>query len=164
MESNDEQIIKPTGCCPIFEPKPWDEQEHHWDNKLFLRRPIRQIFHIPINFASVITSALKTVQTAGVGIDDGLILSDERSAWRSDLMIEVQRELPGEDMVRLSGHFLSKVFEGPYKNIGRWISEMDQFVAIRGHKIRKNYFWYTTCPGCAKKYGKNYVVIFSQVV
>jgi len=23
--------------------------------------------------------------------------------------------------------------------------------------------WYTTCPKCAKKYGKNYVVIIAEV-
>jgi hypothetical protein len=25
------------------------------------------------------------------------------------------------------------------------------------------YFFYTTCPKCAKKYGKNYVVILAQI-
>jgi len=25
------------------------------------------------------------------------------------------------------------------------------------------YFFYTTCPKCAKKYGKNYVVILAEV-
>jgi len=28
---------------------------------------------------------------------------------------------------------------------------------------RKLYFFYTTCPRCAQKYGKNYVVILAQV-
>jgi hypothetical protein len=25
------------------------------------------------------------------------------------------------------------------------------------------YMWYTTCPKCAKKYGKNYVTIIAQI-
>ncbi|MGE5758418.1 MAG: hydrolase [Sideroxydans sp.] len=29
--------------------------------------------------------------------------------------------------------------------------------------MRKLYFYYTTCPKCAKKYGKNYVVILAEV-
>jgi len=32
-----------------------------------------------------------------------------------------------------------------------------------GFTIKKWYMWYTTCPKCAKKYGKNYVVIICQV-
>jgi hypothetical protein len=29
--------------------------------------------------------------------------------------------------------------------------------------LKKLYFSYTTCPACAKAYGKNYVVLFAQV-
>ena len=34
---------------------------------------------------------------------------------------------------------------------------------IKKVNVGKMYMWYTTCPGCAKKYGKNYVVIISEV-
>jgi hypothetical protein len=37
------------------------------------------------------------------------------------------------------------------------------FVAARGRKLEKLYFSYTTCPACAKAYGKNYVVLFAKV-
>ena len=30
-------------------------------------------------------------------------------------------------------------------------------------KNNKMYMWYTTCPKCAMKYGKNYVAVISQV-
>jgi hypothetical protein len=66
-------------------------------------------------------------------------------------------------MATISGIFLSKVFEGHFSNIGKWIKEMQAFVATKGKPIRKLYFYYTTCPKCAKKYGKNYVVILAQV-
>jgi hypothetical protein len=36
-------------------------------------------------------------------------------------------------------------------------------VAERGKKLEKLYFAYTTCPGCAKVYGKNHVVLFARV-
>jgi len=31
-------------------------------------------------------------------------------------------------------------------------------------KIEKMYMWYTTCPECAKKYGKNYIVKIAKTV
>jgi len=33
----------------------------------------------------------------------------------------------------------------------------------QGNIGREGYFYYTTCPKCAKKYGKNYVVLLAQV-
>ncbi|MDP2874526.1 MAG: hypothetical protein Q8N84_04540 [bacterium] len=66
-------------------------------------------------------------------------------------------------MATLSGTFLTKVFEGPYQNVGKWAQEMGAYVQSKGKKLTKLYFSYTTCPKCAKAYGKNYVVIFAQV-
>jgi hypothetical protein len=40
---------------------------------------------------------------------------------------------------------------------------MDQYVKASGKKTKKYYFYYTTCPKCAKKYGNNYVVAFAEV-
>jgi hypothetical protein len=43
---------------------------------------------------------------------------------------------------------------------------MKDFDAIAHSKdlnLKKTYMWYTTCPRCAKKYGKNYVVILGQM-
>ena len=40
---------------------------------------------------------------------------------------------------------------------------MDQYVTDKGLKSEKTYFFYATCPKCAKHYGKNTVVLFAQV-
>jgi hypothetical protein len=41
---------------------------------------------------------------------------------------------------------------------------MERHVAKKGRHLQKLYFFYTTCPKCAKVYGKNYVVGVAQVV
>jgi len=66
-------------------------------------------------------------------------------------------------MASISGTFLTKVFEGPYQNVGKWVEEMKGYVKGKGKNLKKMYFSYTTCPNCAKAYGKNYVVLFAQV-
>jgi len=63
----------------------------------------------------------------------------------------------------MSGTFLSKVFEGPFSNVKRWIGEMNDYAAQQHKAIQKLYFFYTTCPMCAKKYGKNHVVLLARV-
>ena len=58
---------------------------------------------------------------------------------------------------------LTKVFKGSYQNVGKWAMEMAEYVKGKGKEIKKLYFSYTTCPKCAKAYGKNYVVLFAQI-
>ena len=66
-------------------------------------------------------------------------------------------------MTTISGTFMTKVFEGPYKDIRNWVKEMTEYVASKRQKTEKIYFFYTTCPKCAEHYGKNYVVILAKV-
>lgn len=80
-----------------------------------------------------------------------------------DLYLAVDKEIQGAENTSLGGRFLSKVYEGPFKDTGKWSEDFKQYAKKEGFEIRKWYMWYTTCPKCAKKYGKNYVVIISEV-
>jgi hypothetical protein len=59
--------------------------------------------------------------------------------------------------------FLTKVFEGPYQNAPKWHKAMAEYVSGKGKTVEKIYTYYSTCPKCAKAYGKNYVVLFAKV-
>jgi hypothetical protein len=91
------------------------------------------------------------------------MLSDDRSPWGADIYIEVKSAVPGATMDTLSGTFLTQVFEGPFRDAGKWVEQMRAHVTSRGRVLEKLYFGYTTCPKCAKAYGKNYVVVFAKV-
>jgi hypothetical protein len=66
-------------------------------------------------------------------------------------------------MTNLSGTFVTKLFEGPFHKVGEWATEMRKLASETGRHTDKIYFWYTTCPRCAKAYGKNYVILFAKV-
>ncbi len=152
-----------TGCCPRFNPEPWDEKEVTWHDKLFMKDHVRSLFHIPLNFGQVMVKNMEKIKAAGALAPEPLMLSDEKSLWGADVYIGVGKEVHGAEMKRISGTFLSKAFEGPYKNVGDWVKEMKAYVKSRGKDIKKLYFFYTTCPACAKAYGKNYTVILALV-
>lgn len=152
-----------TGCCPRFNPEPWDGKEHVWQDKLFLKDHVVSFLHIPLNFGKVIVRDMEKIQGADALMPEPLMLSDEHSSWGSDIYIAVSKEVPGAEMARISGTFLTKVFEGPFKDTGKWMREMEAFVKSRGKEAKKIYSFYTTCPACAKHYGKNYVVLVAQV-
>jgi hydrolase family protein len=156
-------VFAPTGCCPPFDPTPWQDQELHWHDKPFVRDHVTCLFHVPLNMGKRILADLALIEAAHAEPGHRLMLSDEKSPWGADIFIEVSKAVPGATMDRLSGTFLTKVFEGPFKEAGRWAREMKDHVAVRGRKLEKLYFGYTTCPRCAKAYGKNYVVLFAKV-
>ncbi len=152
-----------TGCCPRFNPVPWDEKELILQNRLFIKDHVKSFLHIPMNYGAVMTRNMEKIAKAGALAAVPFMLSDENSMWGADIYIEVSKNVPDSQMVRLSGTFLTKVFEGPYKNIRSWINQMKDFVASKGKEMKKLYFFYTTCPKCAKYYGKNYVVLVAQL-
>ncbi len=152
-----------TGCCEKFDPAPWDGKQVVWKDKLFVKDRVVSFLHIPLNFGEVVTRDMKKIEAAGAMGKEWLMLSDEKSLWGADIYIAVTKEVPGAAMERLSGAFLTKVFEGPYKNMGTWVKEMQAYVKSKGKGIKRLLFFYTTCPKCAKIYGKNYVAILAEV-
>lgn len=152
-----------TGCCKRFNPEPWENKEITWQDKLFLKDHVKSFFHIPLDFGKVMVKNMEKISAAGALSPEPVLLSDEKSLWGSDVYIAVAKEIPGAEMARLSGTFLTKVFEGPYSKTGGWVKEMAEYVKSKGKETKKLYFFYTTCPACAKAYGKNYTVLLAQV-
>lgn len=161
--SLDKARDRETGCCPRFDPKPWENKEVIFKDKLFLKDHVISFFHIPLNFGKVMVNNMEKIEKSGALPPEPLMLSDEKSLFGSDLYIHVTKEIPNAEMTRISGRFLTKVFEGEYKDMGKWIQQMRTFVKSKGKEIKRLYFFYTTCPACTKAYGKNYTVILAQV-
>jgi len=150
-------------CCPKFDPNPWDKKEFEWKEKNFVKDKVFTIFYIPINFGSVVRRLMKKIESAKGKTPDWMGLSDHTSRWNMDLYVAVDKKIAGADNVTLSGKFLSMVYEGDFKETNKWCKDFAAFARSRKLSIKKQYMWYTTCPKCAKRYGKNYVVIIGKV-
>ena len=155
-------MVQDNSCCPKFNPDPWDDKEVVWENKKFITARVFSFLHIPLNFGSVMKKVMEKIELSNAKCEDIIILSGEDSLWGSNVYVNVSKDIQNGKMATISGKFISKVFEGHYKYIGKWINEMGQYVKSKGKKVTKQYFYYTTCPKCAKKYGKNYVVLLAK--
>ncbi|MBU1706259.1 hypothetical protein KKG19_06095 [Patescibacteria group bacterium] len=155
---NEEKI-----CCPKFDPAPWDGKAFEWQNKKFIKDKVFTLFYMPMNFGGVMKRVYEKVEKAGITIQEGMWLSDHASKWNMDLYVAVDKEVAGAENVTLSGKFLSKVYEGNFKDTGKWTQDFENYAKGKGISVKKMYMWYTTCPKCAKKYGKNYVVLVGQI-
>lgn len=150
-------------CCPRFDPIPWEDKFIEWENKKFIREKVKTFFFMPLNFGSVMKKVFSKVSAAGASFQDNLGLSDHTSRWNMDILIAVDKEIPGAENTTLSGKFFSKVYEGSFKDTGKWCADYDEKVKSKDLTYNKMYMWYTTCPKCAKKYGKNYTVILGEI-
>jgi Bacterial hydrolase len=153
-----------TGCCPRFNAKGWDGLELHFDNKLFVHARTHAVFHVPIDMGKVFPRVQAHLEAANAfDPDNFFILSKDLGAWTSEHFFTASRDVAGEEMVRLSGDYVTKVFDGPYADAKQWYDEMKAISAARGKPDGEVYFYYTTCPKCAKHYGHNYIVGFAEV-
>ena len=158
METTNDPI-----CCPKFDPIPWDNVNFEWNNKIFVKGSVCTLFYMPVNFGGVMKKMDKKIREAGADWSEGICLSDHASKWNMDLYISVDKSVSVLENRIFTGKFYSKVYEGPFKDSGKWFSDFNRILVEKGFSNAKIYTWYTTCPKCAKKYGKNYVVLIAQV-
>lgn len=149
-------------CCEKFDPTPWEDQELTWKDKKFVKDHVKCLMYMPIDMPQKMKHNLQLIKSAKAMPEKFLMLSDG-SAFGMDIYIHVTKDVPEAEMVTLSGTFLTKVFEGSFTSLGKWTKEMQQYVTAKGKGVKKIYTFFTTCPKCAKEYGKNYVVLFAQV-
>ena len=161
MSNESSTPIPSTGCCPPFDPTPWEDCELHWDSKTFLRDRVRSFLHIPLNYGTVMCRNLPRI-TEDFTIRR-LVLTEENSLWGAHLYFETDGPVEGGANCTLTGTFRTKVFEGPYKQVGHWIRAFRHELEAQGKPVNRMFAYYTTCPKCAKAYGKNYTVLFAMV-
>ncbi len=153
-------------CCPKFDPEPWDGIVHEWKDRLFLTGALPQFLHMPLPgpLNKEIGKLWKLAGDLGSAPDmkDFLLLMYDPSPWKSELYLSVTKTHADAPIVAMTGTFVSKVFDGPYNAVPRYIKEMEEYLESTGKKAVKYFFYYTTCPKCAKKYGHNYIVAFAE--
>jgi hypothetical protein len=162
METNQvphyDDSVNTTGCCPRFNPNGWDGRDLHFSDKPFVRATTLSAMHIPLNMGRVFARVGEHMQEAGaLDADNMIVLSRDLGPWNSEHLFSADKDVPGEETTALSGDFVTRVFEGPYRETEKWYGEMKTLAAGKGEP-GEVYFFYTTCPKCAKAYGKNYVV------
>lgn len=153
-----------TGCCPRFKPEGWDNQHLHFENKKFVRATTRSAMHVPWNMGSVFSRVQQHIEEADAADPTTeIVLSHDISPWNSEHFFAVSKDVPGEEMTELSGDYITRVFEGPYRRAKDFDHDMQVAARAAGKTAREVFFFYTTCPKCAKAYGENYMVGVAQV-
>lgn len=157
--------VNETQCCAVPDTDGWDHKVIEFENVNFIKLHTRSVMYVPINMASVMTEISQIAQAAHAAMppNEALILSRDLSPWRSEQLYAVTVPVPGADNVTLDGEFASLVFEGPYGDAKVWMDGIRNYAKTLGRAVSDVYFFYTTCPKCAKHYGKNYVIALARL-
>lgn len=150
-------------CCPPFDPELWEDKIIDWDKRKFIRDKVLTLFFMPLNFGKRMRKLDALIRQAGGSFVDNMGLSDHTSKWNMNILLAVDKDIPGAENTTLSGRFYSKVYEGSYSSTGKWCQDFEEAAKAKELAIDKWYIWYTTCPKCARKYGKNYTVIIGKI-
>ncbi|MBX3043874.1 MAG: hypothetical protein KIT33_14995 [Candidatus Kapabacteria bacterium] len=151
-----------TQCCPVFEPKSWDDKTFEWTDKIFIKDKVTTFFYMPLNFGKAMVRLDNLVSQSDSEVEEWLCLSEHTSKWNMNLYLAVNKEIQNAENIRISGKYYCKVFEGSFNKTGEWTKEFAEILKSKGINAVKPLIWYTTCPKCAKKYGKNYVAFFGK--
>jgi hypothetical protein len=152
-----------TGCCEHLDPDEWNGRELEWQDKPFLKDHFRSIAYMPVNIGSVMKRDHEAVTEAEAFAEEPFWLTGEVSPWGSNVYLAVDRDVPDQEIVHLSGNYLTRLFDGPYRDTGKWVEEMKAYVEREGHEVDDIYFYYAQCPDCSEKLGVNQVVLFAKV-
>lgn len=155
-------------CCPKFNINKWDRKTLEWNNKPFIKDSIPEIFHIPFPsmIGKKITRMWKSVEdskAASINKEDTLILFRDTTPFKGEIYISVEKEVKNENNVEINGTFISRVFDGGYNDIPKFIKTMDEYLKENGKRAKDYYIHYAYCPKCVEKYEHNYMIIFAQV-
>ena len=154
-----------TGCCPKFNPEGWDGRHLHFEDKLFVRANTRSLLHFPLNMGKVFARVQAHIGEAGAQDPEGyLVLSRDLSPAEGEHFFAVTGDMPGEEMATLSGDFITRVFEGPYRKAKDWEHEMETAAVAAGKTAGAVYMFYTACLRCARAYGRNYVIGVAEII
>jgi hypothetical protein len=156
--------VNETGCCAVPDVAGWDGRTIDLHQR-FIRMHTRSLFHVPLTMGRVMKALDDAAARAGARMpsERAMVLSRDISPWRAEQLYAVSAPVDGADNVVLDGAFVLRVFEGPYSQASRWRTDLVDYARSLGSDVAEVYFFYTTCPKCARHYGHNYVVVLGRI-
>lgn len=104
----------PRRCCPRFNPDGCDGRELHFKDKLFVKAVTKSVDHVPVDMGPGFQKTLEAIEKAGAhNPDEFVVLSRDMSDVNGEQFFSVSKPVSGQQVVKSSGDYRTKVFEGP---------------------------------------------------
>jgi len=152
-------------CCRNIDLSKWNLKQVKWKRKPFYVVKYGTFFHIPLGIGKAMVQGMETAVKKYHTPQPDFWLSKDTGLFSAKMMFSVERASSSDpDIEELTGTFVARGFQGPYKNMGNFIRV---FIEQVQQKFKKKptelLFWYVNCPKCAKKQGGPKIVIFGKI-
>ena len=123
---------------PRFDRESWDDVEFVWNNKPFIKVAVPEILRFPLvdSIDTVNQSLLRKAYTLNVipNDDQALLLRHPVSPWKEEVLLAVNQPIEDKSLVRITGTFRSKVYEGKSSRLRSFIRQMEAHLATRDER------------------------------
>jgi hypothetical protein len=153
--------------CPVLDAADWDLKKHVWEQRAFYRTKHFLFCHIPIGIGGAIKKGFERSKRNGYTISPPYMMLDvETGLFTAEMLIAIE-EIPKNDpdvVVWEPTTLYSKLYHGPFKNLGREVKLLNDFVEKNESKQpEKLYSWVSNCPKCWKTQGGPTTVLFARI-
>lgn len=152
-----------------FRSKRYDNVEHTWENKPFVKDRVRFLFGgmSEAKMDRVVSQKKQQIEAVpGLADPEGLALNDMCSPFKSKLLFSIEsssdkKNLPADLKVEyLSGTWLSKVYRGSYNHFLEWVDDAAAYVLEHyGKQVDPHHDWYTYYPSALDKQKSNHEAV-----
>lgn len=157
-------MAKKDECCPRLEKKEWDKKVHVWKNNVFFyKKHYPAAFYMPIGFGKAVMQSINLLQGKGQFATPPLMVCRNETMWGGDIYVKVKKADPKLPTEKISGKFVSMLFEGDYKNVGTWRKQLEDYCKSKNYAVKEIISHYATCPRCAKEHGGTQTVLFARI-
>lgn len=147
--------------CRERDGEAFEGAEEDWSGKAFYVVGTPLAFHIPLRIGRDIEKAVSEAEAKGYTVDDDSRLLQKDALFKGQVLLEIRDPQEGDPRVfimaqetRAEGTF----FNGPWSRLGTPTKKLVDTLVARGKTVKDIYFWYLTCPVCAKERGYQTVV------
>lgn len=137
-------------CCPLLEPQKWNDVQHIWNKKPSWWKPFPRSFTYPFQ-------ERMRKQSRGCGSELKMralrrsrmtfcCWPNDPTAFESELYMSLTAEVPGGRNEKFTGTFHSRVFEGRYGDIIKFVNQTEQSLDANKMIAKKHYIYFPNCP------------------
>lgn len=142
----------PPDChCPVLDPADWDEVESDWSDMTFIRTMTTAVMGVPVGYEGTRNGLRKKAEESGATIPEDAMLLNGAGKFRRPIMIEVEGNASGADVVRPGGIAYSRLIEAPWGELPKAAERTRKEATEKyGREPDDTWIWYLTCRQCSK--------------
>lgn len=148
--------------CADIDKKIWHNRELDFSGSFFYAISTPMFLHLPVRIARDVQKAAQNIKAKNYKLIFPPMILCKDALFKGQILVKVENYNKDDpNIVRFTDSiFYSYVFTGPWKKLAGETIKI--IITQKIGNIRNIYFWYITCPVCAKEKGEKTVILIEH--